>query len=150
MATLRPTKSVETNFRRVVPRLLRRYFRRGRRLAQSQPPNEELHRFRIRTKRMRYVAELYQELFPRLLKDAVDEFRGIQQILGSLQDQCMVMAYFERRLMDVRTPARQVEYLRVLHRARMRQNSLRKVFFRRWARLERTGLEKNLLGGIRK
>ncbi len=148
MARLRPTKSVESNFRTLLPRLLRRYFRRGRRVAQPQASNQELHRFRIRTKRLRYIVELYQELFPHALAKAAAEFRGIQDILGALQDQCMIVAYFERRLIHVRTLARQVEYLRVLHRARLRQNSFRNAFFRRWGRLERMGWEKQLLARI--
>ena len=149
MARLRPIKSVEINFRRVMPRLVRRYFRIGRRLVRSLPSNQQLHEFRIRTKRIRYLTEVYRELYPRAFGNALTEYRGIQQILGALQDQVMVANYFERRLMRVRTPARQVEYLRVLHRARMRQNSLRNAFFRRWARLERTGFEKKLLAGIK-
>ena len=150
MPRLRPTRSVQVNFRRIMPRLVRRYFRRGRRLAKSQPTNRELHQFRIRTKRIRYITEVYRELFPRAVGNSVGEFRRIQQILGFLQDQCMIQAYFERRLMHVRTPARQVEYLRVLHRARVRQNWLRNAFFRRWAKLQRAGFEKKLLARIRK
>lgn len=150
MANLRPTRSVTANFARIMPRLVRRYFRRGRRLAKSQPSNVELHQFRIRTKHIRYIAELYAGLFPHVLKRPIKEFQEIQQILGFLQDQCMIVAYFEKRLMHVRTPARQVEYLRVLHRARMRQISLRNAFFRRWASLERSGLERKLLARIGK
>ncbi len=150
MARLRPIKSVETNFRRVMPRLVRRYFRLGRRLVRSIPSNQELHQFRIRTKRIRYITEVYHELFPRAFGNALTVYRGIQQILGSLQDQVNLAAYFERRLMQVRTPGRQVEYLRLLHRARMRQQFLRQAFFRRWRRLERTAFEKRLLEGIKR
>src|SRR5258706_251915 len=136
MARLRPLRTVQANCRRVLPRLLRRYFRAGRRLAGGTSDYKELHRFRIRTKRVRYVLELYAEVFPRPLRGALAEFRRIQSVLGRIQDQTMVIAYFEERLLHVRTPARQTEYLRVLHRARMRQNAYRLLFFRRWRHLE--------------
>lgn len=148
MARLRPLRSVQSNARKVLPRVVRRYFRAGRRLIRRRPEFRELHEFRIRTKRVRYVFELYAEVFPRPLRGALREFRGIQGILGQVQDQTMVIAYFEERLMHVRTPARQAEYLRVLHRARVRQNAYRAGFFRRWNRLERIHFERRLLQGI--
>jgi len=54
----------------------------------------------------------------------------------------MIIAYFERRLMTVHTPQRQTEYMRVLHKARMRQSFFRAAFLRRWAHLKRIGVEK--------
>ena len=147
MARLRPTKSVERNCLRILPRLVRRYFKLGRRLT-PQTSNQDLHQFRIRTKRMRYITELYADLYPRPLRKSLAQFRRIQGILGGLQDQTMVIGYFEQRLMHVRTPERQTEYLRVLHRARVRQAGMREVFFQHWAELERDGFEKRLVTGI--
>jgi len=148
MARLRPLRSVQANCRRVLPRLLRRYFRVGRRLAHGTPDFSELHRFRIRTKRVRYVIELYAEVFPRPLRGALAEFRGIQSVLGQIQDQTMVIAYFEERLMHVRTAGRQTEYLRVLHRARVRQGAYRSAFFRRWRQLEHRHFQRWIVEGI--
>jgi CHAD domain-containing protein len=148
MARLHPLRSVQANARRILPRAVRRYLRAGRRLVRRHPDFLELHQFRIRTKRLRYVFELYAEVFPRPLRGALREFRGIQGVLGQVQDQTMVIAYFEERLMHVRTPGRQTEYLRVLHRARVRQNAHRAAFFRRWNRLERIHFERRLLEGI--
>lgn len=148
MARLRPLRTVQANCRRVLPRLLRRYFRTGRRLARGNPDFGDLHQFRIRTKRVRYVIELYAEVFPRPLRGALREFRGIQSILGKIQDQTMVIAYFEERLMHVRTTGRQTEYLRVLHRARVRQAAYRLAFFRRWRQLEHRHFQRWLTDGI--
>ena len=147
MARLLPTKSVERNCLRILPRLVRRYFKLGRSLT-LQTSNQDMHQFRIRTKRLRYITELYANLYPRPLRASLDQFRRIQGILGGLQDQTMVIGYFEQRLMHVRTPERQTEYLRVLHRARVRQAGMREVFFQHWAELEREGFEKWLLNGI--
>lgn len=137
------------NFPKTYPPLIERYFRRGRKLVRRKAGPEELHRFRIRTKRIRYITEIYEELAPRTLRAALREFRMIQGILGDMQDQSMVIAYFERRLMDVRTPRRQTEYMRVLHRARVRQAFFRESFFRRWTRLEAGRAEKRWLAGIK-
>lgn len=147
MARLRPTKSVERNCLRILPRLVRRYFKRGRGLT-PQTSNQDLHQFRIRTKRIRYITELYAGLYSRRLRGALEQFRRIQGILGGLQDQTMVIGYFEQRLMHVRTPERQTEYLRVLHRARVRQTAMREVFFQHWTELERDGFEKRLVTRI--
>ncbi len=148
MARLRPKRSVRANFRRVLPRLLRRYFRRGRRLVESRASFPELHQFRIRTKRVRYTTELYQKPFPKLISRAAHELQVIQGILGALQDQCMVVAYFERRLANVRRPKLQAEYLRLLHRARARRDAHREAFERRWAYLEKARFAKQLLAAL--
>jgi hypothetical protein len=137
--------AVGEHFHKIYPKLVRRYFRNGGKLVRRQAGPEELHRFRIRTKRLRYVTELYADLSPDHLRGTLRELRGIQEVLGSMQDQSMIVAYFERRLMDVRTPKRQTEYMRVLHRARMRQSFFREQFFRRWARLEAQHTEKRWL-----
>jgi CHAD domain-containing protein len=136
---------VGEHFHKIYPKLVHRYFRKGGKLARRQAAPEELHRFRIGTKRLRYVTELYADLAPDHLRGTLRELRGIQEVLGSMQDQSMIVAYFERRLMDVRTPKRQTEYMRVLHRARMRQSLFREQFFRRWARLEGQRTEKRWL-----
>jgi CHAD domain-containing protein len=144
MPRLHLDRPVEQNFLRVYPALLRKHFRRGRRLAEQHAGEEELHRYRIRTKRLRYITELYAELYPELLRPVLAELRGIQGVLGQLQDQRNVIAYFERRLFHVRTPARQAEYLRMRHRAQTRMDRYRQMFFRRWARLEGMAFERKL------
>ena len=147
MPAAAPVKGVAVgeHFNKIYPKLVRRYFRKGGKLVRRQAGPEELHRFRIRTKRLRYVTELYADLSADHLRGTLRELRGIQEVLGSMQDQSMIVAYFERRLMDVRTPQRQTEYMRVLHRARMRQSFFREQFFRRWTRLEAQHVEKRWL-----
>jgi CHAD domain-containing protein len=150
MRPVRPSRPVFKNFRRLLPKLLRCYFRRGRVLAaDSQASSEQLHCFRIRTKRIRYVTELYAEIFERELRGALAQFRGIQQTLGAHQDQAMIAAYFEGRLKKVKSAAFKKEYRRLLERSRKRQESLRKAFFLRWRRLEATGFERGLLQRIK-
>ena len=149
LESAKPVKSPEAkDFPQIFSKLVRRYFRRGGKLVRRQAGPEELHRFRIKTKRLRYVIELYSGRGP-AVQAVLRELRAIQGLLGNMQDQSMIIAYFERRLMDVRTPQRQTEYMRVLHRARMRQAHFRESFFRRWTRLENTGVEKRWLASVK-
>jgi len=150
MRRVRPARPVLTNFRRILPRLLRRYFRKGRALAADRrAASDQLHSFRIRTKRIRYVTELYAEVFERELRGALAQFRGIQQTLGAHQDQAMIAAYFEGRVKKVKSAAFRKEYQRLLERSRKRQESLRQAFSRRWRRLQRSGFEQGLLQRIK-
>jgi CHAD domain-containing protein len=150
MGRVRRGHSVEANFRRILPRLVRRYFRKGRAIARQSTPNEKLHRFRIRTKRIRYITELYEEVFEPQLRGTAAKFREIQQMLGELQDQVMLSAYFQRRLARLHAPHFMVEYRGVLERSRRRQEVLRNAFFRHWRRLEHSGFEQRLLARIKK
>lgn len=150
MARLKPQKTVETNYRRILPKLLRRYFKRGRKSAGRHTTIPELHQFRIRTKRIRYIAELYEPLFRRELSAAVGRLRDIQQILGDLQDQSMILAFFEKRIAVTKDGARQAEYARVMQHARQRQKEHRRAFQLKWAELERSGFQTKLLQSIRK
>ncbi len=150
MARLKPEKSVEANYRRILPKLLRRYFKRGRKSARRHTPVPELHQFRIRTKRVRYIAELYEPLFRRELLRAVQRLRELQQILGDLQDQSMILAFFERRIAVTKNSKLQAEYARLMHQARQKQKECRRAFQSKWAELERSGFENKLLEAIRK
>ncbi len=150
MRRIRPSETVQVNFRRLLPRLLHRYFRRGRALAaETNATSESLHRFRIRTKRIRYITELYAEIFEQQLKAALEQFRNIQQVLGAHQDQAMISDYFGRRLERVKSRAFKREYRRLLARARRRQDILRRAFLRRWRRLEETRFEQRLVQRIK-
>lgn len=150
MARLRPTRPVRDNFQRLMPRLLRRYFKIGRGLVQAQASGELLHRFRIRTKRLRYITELYDEVFPEALRGCLQQYRGIQELLGSIQDQRMLQAWLARKVTTTRVPAARIEYGRLLQQARLREAALRVQFFQRWEKLEASGFEKRILSRIKR
>ncbi len=145
---LQPAESVSSNFQRILPQLLRRYFQRGRRVVLARAANKKLHRFRIRTKWMRYKTELYAEVFPGALRSALPCFRRIQDLLGRLQDQCMLQLFFKRRMRVLRDPPRRAECQRVVKWSRARQKRLRRAFFCFWERLEENELESRLLARI--
>jgi len=149
MARLKPNQTVEANYRRILPKLLRQYFRRGRKAARRTASISDLHRFRIRTKRVRYIAELYQPLFPAEMAAAVKQLRAIQQVLGTLQDHSMVAASFEKRLGLTTNGERRAAYEQILSRAHQGQKKCQNEFQKSWAAMEKAGLEEKLIKKIR-
>lgn len=148
MAQVHPTESVLANFGRVLPRLVGRYFARGRRLVKNQAPNEALHRFRIRTKRVRYTLELYADLFPEAVGASLEAFQRIQQVLGELQDQRMFAARLKQQARA--DPDHSGEYEALRRAAGKKQAALRKAFFRAWKKLEKSRAERTLLRRIQR
>jgi len=78
----RPARPVA---RRLLRHLARRVRGLGARLAELSP--EELHRLRIRTKRLRYAAELLAPLFGNEAVRTARRFAELQDVLGHLNDQ---------------------------------------------------------------
>jgi CHAD domain-containing protein len=68
-----------------VRRALRRTARRGRRLGRSAS-TARLHRFRIRCKRVRYLAEFAAEAGVRAASELAGAMRSLQDALGAHQD----------------------------------------------------------------
>jgi CHAD domain-containing protein len=145
MPRLDPTESVVSNSSRVLPRLVHRYFDRGRRLVKEKPSDRRLHRFRIRTKRIRYTLELYLDLIP-AIADSLPDFQQIQQALGDLQDQYMFRAWLERHAPGGSEHKPQQALLDAVEK---KQRALRKAFFREWKKLEKSDSEKSLLHAIK-
>jgi CHAD domain-containing protein len=148
MARIRPRESVLSNLRRVLPRLLRRYFSRGTRLAKDRAPDEELHRFRIRTKCIRYTLELYSEVLPEVIGGSLKHFQRVQEQLGNLQDQRMFRAWLEARAAECPESAQQ--YHALVRVTASKRAEFRKGFFQQWKELAESGFEEKLLGRIRK
>jgi CHAD domain-containing protein len=71
--------------RRLLRHLARRVERLGARLAELSPT--ELHRLRIRAKRLRYAAELLAPLFGKEAERAARRLAELQDVLGHLNDQ---------------------------------------------------------------
>ncbi|HEV3503920.1 MAG TPA: CHAD domain-containing protein, partial [Actinomycetes bacterium] len=73
----------------VMPPLVRRPWKRLRkevRKAGDNPPDEVLHRIRIRAKRARYAAEAVEPVFGKPAEDFADAVADIQSVLGDHQD----------------------------------------------------------------
>ncbi len=142
-----PQETVLANFRGVLPRLVHRYHARGRRLVKHRAPDEQLHRFRIRTKRLRYTLELYAEVFPAALGASLKRFQHIQEQLGKLQDQRMFSAWLQRRSRE--NAAGKAAAKLLLRAVADKRRELRKAFFRSWKQLQKSGFEDALVRRIK-
>ncbi|MCU0226447.1 MAG: CHAD domain-containing protein [Bryobacterales bacterium] len=81
----------------VLPMLLQRYRLRGNALLSTAAAREDFHRFRLRTKRLRYATEWFAVLLPKCEPvRLLDQLKGFQQCLGDLQDTEVALALLSR------------------------------------------------------
>lgn len=81
----RKRKSVEANFSRVMPGVVRDFFVRGRQAAQADKP-EDLHQFRLAAKQFRYTIELLKPAYPSEVDDYIAQLKELQDHLGRVND----------------------------------------------------------------
>jgi CHAD domain-containing protein len=83
---LKPSQSVAENAREVLPKLARKYFQAGRDAVSEKRPPEELHGFRLETKRFRYTLELFRPVYGPQLDRYLSALRALQSALGKVSD----------------------------------------------------------------
>ena len=74
------------NLSRVLPRLAKEYFDAGNQAAAANENPAALHRFRLRTKHLRYTLELFPAFYGKHLRTALQALRGVQDRLGDVND----------------------------------------------------------------
>jgi CHAD domain-containing protein len=79
-------QSPARNARAHLPGLVNDYFRAGRELLAGTPSPQELHAFRLRTKRLRYTLELFHACYGPVLHKRLADLRVLQQLLGEMND----------------------------------------------------------------
>jgi len=82
----KPAQSAAENARAVLPRMARKFFEAGRKAIAGDHPPDELHRFRLRTKRFRYTLELFQPLYGPGMEGYLKSLRQLQGALGKVSD----------------------------------------------------------------
>jgi CHAD domain-containing protein len=80
------SKSAAENARILLPKMARRYFDAGRKAIQGKRPPEELHAFRLETKRFRYTLELFRPLYGPNLDRYLKALQELQTALGKVSD----------------------------------------------------------------
>ncbi len=80
------SKTVARNASEKLPELARDFFEVGGALAAGRPPLAALHRFRLLTKRFRYVLELFRPCYGPGLESRIDLLQSLQQRLGEISD----------------------------------------------------------------
>ena len=83
---LKPGDSVAENAREVLPKLARKYFEAGRDAVSEKRPPDELHGFRLETKRFRYTLELFRPVYGPQLDRYLKALHELQGALGKVSD----------------------------------------------------------------
>jgi CHAD domain-containing protein len=83
---IKPAQSAAANARVVLPKMARKYFEAGRDAIEGKQPPEELHGFRLETKRFRYTLELFRPLYGPNLDRYLKALRELQGALGKVSD----------------------------------------------------------------
>ncbi len=86
------------NARLKLPALVERYFEDGRRLMGSDASADALHRFRLKTKRVRYTLEFFRVWYGPGLVERLASMRKLQDFLGELSDCATAQALAEEAL----------------------------------------------------
>lgn len=83
---IKPAHSAAENARLVLPKMARKYFEAGRKAIEGRQPPEELHGFRLETKRFRYTLEMFRPLYGPNLDRYLKALRELQGALGKVSD----------------------------------------------------------------
>lgn len=87
---LRTTKTAGENARLMLPKLLEKYFKAGRKAAGGKKSPRKLHGFRLATKRFRYSLELFRPCYGPSLDRKLAALSELQSALGKLSDYASV------------------------------------------------------------
>lgn len=121
----KPAHSTIDNTRKVLPRLVEKYFKAGRKASDGKRSAEELHEFRIMTKRFRYTLELVCPVYGTLERE-LEPVRELQSVLGKLHDYHIVGEMLDG------TPSLQAKLQR-------RTKKRLKEFHEQWAKFDSKG-----------
>ncbi len=83
---LKPGHTAAENARVVLPKMARKYFEAGRKAIDGKRRPDELHAFRLETKRFRYTLELFRPLYSPTLERYLKALRELQGALGKVSD----------------------------------------------------------------
>lgn len=78
--------SLQDNLRRRLPKLAARYFAEGDKALAGDSDWDDLHSFRLRTKRFRYTIETFRELYGPGIEKRIDSLKKVQTYLGDIND----------------------------------------------------------------
>lgn len=85
------SESALENASRVLPKMVHKYFKAGRQAMSEDRTWDELHEFRLESKRFRYTLELFRPLYGTPLEERIGHLKKLQQLLGDIND-CVATA----------------------------------------------------------
>ena len=77
---------VEVTTRQMLPRMAMEYFSCGKDATRDQTTAEDLHRFRIAAKNLRYTLDLFAPLYGTSINGLLQQLKGVQTLLGEIND----------------------------------------------------------------
>jgi CHAD domain-containing protein len=77
---------IEENVRKVLPRIAEKWFRAGEAAMKPEVSWDDMHDFRLLTKRFRYTLEIFQPLYGPSLEARIGQLRQLQTHLGQISD----------------------------------------------------------------
>jgi CHAD domain-containing protein len=79
-------RDLRDNLQSRLPKIAARYFEEGRRALKPGVSWDEMHRFRLQTKRFRYTLELFKPAYGPGLEKRIESLRKVQTYLGEIND----------------------------------------------------------------
>jgi CHAD domain-containing protein len=132
------------NARAQLPAVVGRYFRSGRKLLRAHASPQELHAFRLKTKRLRYTLELFRTCYGSALEQRLEELRTLQTILGDVNDCAAALKVAGKAL-----SARSVESQKLTRYLNARSARLATTFRKHWREeFDAPGKEEWWTGGL--
>ena len=83
------SRTVRDNLRKSLPKMAAEYFDAGRLALAPGKTWEEMHQFRLATKRFRYMLEIFRPAYGPALDLRIESLRHVQTLLGDVND-CIV------------------------------------------------------------
>jgi len=120
---------VAQSVRSKLPALLRPYYRNGRRMVKTAFGFREFHKFRLRTKRLRYTLEFFRFCYGPGLEERLAGLRQIQDYLGAISD-CESVRELVAETLPAKSPDREALEAFLRKRARRKAAELR-LYWRR-------------------
>jgi CHAD domain-containing protein len=126
-------------------KVFRRVVESGKRIT-DQSPAEELHKLRKTCKKLRYLMEFFQNLYPeKHIKPLINNLKDFQEILGDFQDlavQEQSLKNFSEEMIHSETPAKTLLAMGVLiENLENRRNQARAAFSSRFETFDREEIE---------
>jgi CHAD domain-containing protein len=134
----KPAHSSIENARNVLPKRVEKYFEAGRKAADGKQSPDELHQFRIKTKRFRYTLELFLRAYGTRLDQELEPIRELQKVLGKLHDYHIIEQTLEgEKTLQTNLQRRGKKKLKEFHEQWMKFDS--KGELERWQKFLATG-----------
>jgi CHAD domain-containing protein len=90
------SRSLRENLRTHMPKLVRRYFGAGSEAMTVGTTWEDMHSFRLRTKRFRYTLEIFADLYGPAMESRIELLKKVQTYLGDINDAIVTISLLDR------------------------------------------------------